>query len=292
MDETAVGASHWGEASETGRGRGERRCNALYARAEVELDDERMLSNRGSAAAVRDRAAAAVVDSNDADAADSVNGRLKAIIGSGRGLCDESLEVLRILFALPTSATADSPDASLIWLSVLYQHVIPAFSMIANINLKFADKGSCLRDGITVAQICVAILFPRHWSYCDFPGSHPIPLILSPEIPSEADLDLPSSLIRSFTSFSTPFPTVVAMADEDRRAKRSRFDQTEPEPRRSRFDRRSRSPSARQSESTRTRSPLSREPRSPAGTGSGKGSPADPAAAAGTCYAMGAFFIY
>ncbi|OQD73849.1 hypothetical protein PENDEC_c013G01502 [Penicillium decumbens] len=70
------------------------------------------------------------------------------------------------------------------------------------------------------------------------------------------------------------------MAEEDRRAKRSRFDQTEPEPRRSRFDRRSRSPSGRQSESTRTRSPLSREPRSPAGTGSGKGSPADPAAAA------------
>ncbi|KAJ5304824.1 uncharacterized protein N7443_004484 [Penicillium atrosanguineum] len=70
------------------------------------------------------------------------------------------------------------------------------------------------------------------------------------------------------------------MADDDRRVKRSRFDQTEPELRRSRFDRRSRSPSGRQSEPTRTRSPLSREPRSPAGTGSGKDSPADPAAAA------------
>ncbi|KAL1968836.1 hypothetical protein VTN77DRAFT_1197 [Rasamsonia byssochlamydoides] len=54
------------------------------------------------------------------------------------------------------------------------------------------------------------------------------------------------------------------MGDDERRAKRSRFDQTEPEPRRqSRFDRRSRSPSSRQSDSTRQRSPLSREPRSP-----------------------------
>ncbi|KAJ5814092.1 hypothetical protein N7504_010745 [Penicillium tannophilum] len=70
------------------------------------------------------------------------------------------------------------------------------------------------------------------------------------------------------------------MADDERRAKRSRFDQTEPEPRRSRFDRRSRSPSARQSESTRTRSPLSREARSPAGDGAPKPAVADPAAAA------------
>ncbi|KAJ5763819.1 hypothetical protein N7533_002500 [Penicillium manginii] len=65
------------------------------------------------------------------------------------------------------------------------------------------------------------------------------------------------------------------MADDERKTKRSRFDQTEPEPRRSRFDRRSRSPSARQSESTRTRSPLSREPNSPASK-----PPTDPAAAA------------
>ncbi|ORY63998.1 uncharacterized protein BCR38DRAFT_433663 [Pseudomassariella vexata] len=48
-----------------------------------------------------------------------------------------------------------------------------------------------------------------------------------------------------------------AMDDAERRtAKRSRFDQTEPEPRRSRFDRRSRSPPARKSESGRDRSPL------------------------------------
>jgi hypothetical protein len=160
MDETAVGASHWGEASDTGRGRGERRCNALYARAEVELDEERMLSNRGRAAAVRDRAAAAVGHSNDADT-DSVNGRLKAIMGSGRELCDESLQVLRILFALPTSATADSPPASPIRLSVLYPHVIQAFSMIANINSNFADQKSCLLDGVLVALVCVAELFPR-----------------------------------------------------------------------------------------------------------------------------------
>ncbi|KAI9930879.1 hypothetical protein ASPWEDRAFT_246578 [Aspergillus wentii DTO 134E9] len=71
------------------------------------------------------------------------------------------------------------------------------------------------------------------------------------------------------------------MADDDRRAKRSRFDQTEPEPRRpSRFDRRSRSPSSRQSEVTRTRSPLSREPRSPSTDAGKKSGSVDPAAAA------------
>ncbi|KAI1908577.1 hypothetical protein LOZ61_005511 [Ophidiomyces ophidiicola] len=71
------------------------------------------------------------------------------------------------------------------------------------------------------------------------------------------------------------------MADAERRAKRSRFDQTESEPRRSRFDRRSRSPSTRQSESTRERSPLSREPRSPAKDDVKKSStPLDPTAAA------------
>lgn len=91
------------------------------------------------------------------------------------------------------------------------------------------------------------------------------------------------SSIRSLTATS---PSYFKMADDERRAKRSRFDQTEPEPRRSRFDRRSRSPSARQSESTRTRSPLSREARSPAGDGTPKPAVADPAAAAGmTCNA-------
>lgn len=70
------------------------------------------------------------------------------------------------------------------------------------------------------------------------------------------------------------------MADDDRR-KRSRFDQTEPEPRRqSRFDRRSRSPSSRQSDTTRTRSPLSREPGSPGADAGKKSTPGDPAAAA------------
>ncbi|OXV11992.1 hypothetical protein Egran_00245 [Elaphomyces granulatus] len=71
------------------------------------------------------------------------------------------------------------------------------------------------------------------------------------------------------------------MGDDERRAKRSRFDQTELEPRRhSRFDRRSRSPSSRQSESTRTRSPLSREPRSPGIDGLKKSSTHDPTVAA------------
>ncbi|KAH8697196.1 hypothetical protein BGW36DRAFT_427166 [Talaromyces proteolyticus] len=71
------------------------------------------------------------------------------------------------------------------------------------------------------------------------------------------------------------------MADDERRAKRSRFDQTEPDPRRqSRFDRRSRSPTSRQSESARHRSPLSREPRSPGAEAPKSASPHDPAAAA------------
>ncbi|KAJ5150752.1 K Homology domain type 1 [Penicillium coprophilum] len=71
------------------------------------------------------------------------------------------------------------------------------------------------------------------------------------------------------------------MADDEHRVKRSRFDQTEPEPRRSRFDRRSRSPSNRQSESARTRSPLSRPlSRSPGADAPAKSSAVDPAAAA------------
>jgi hypothetical protein len=71
------------------------------------------------------------------------------------------------------------------------------------------------------------------------------------------------------------------MDDSDRRhAKRSRFDQTEPEPRRpSRFDRRSRSPPPRKLDSGRDRSPLSKGRDS--ATPDAK-SPIDPAAAAGT----------
>ncbi|KAF2840746.1 hypothetical protein M501DRAFT_1009970 [Patellaria atrata CBS 101060] len=65
------------------------------------------------------------------------------------------------------------------------------------------------------------------------------------------------------------------MGEEPR--KRSRFDQVEPV-RASRFDRRSRSPSSRKSESRRSRSPIIRDSRSPATTAERKGS--DPAAAA------------
>ena len=71
------------------------------------------------------------------------------------------------------------------------------------------------------------------------------------------------------------------MDDTERRSvKRSRFDQTEPEPRRSRFDRRSRSPPARKPDSgrDRERSPLSRPRDTPADS---KSPPVDPAAAAG-----------
>ncbi|KAK5636600.1 hypothetical protein RRF57_012312 [Xylaria bambusicola] len=71
----------------------------------------------------------------------------------------------------------------------------------------------------------------------------------------------------------------VVMGDTERRsAKRSRFDQTEPEPRRSRFDRRSRSPAARKSDSARDRSPLNRGADS--ATPETKKSPVDAAAAA------------
>lgn len=72
------------------------------------------------------------------------------------------------------------------------------------------------------------------------------------------------------------------MDDTERRtAKRSRFDQKEPEPRKvSRFDRRSRSPPARNDDSSaRDRSPLSRD-RDTDGSPATK-SPIDPAAAAG-----------
>ncbi|KAI8945122.1 hypothetical protein F4801DRAFT_594402 [Xylaria longipes] len=69
------------------------------------------------------------------------------------------------------------------------------------------------------------------------------------------------------------------MDDTERRtAKRSRFDQTEPEPRRSRFDRRSRSPAARKSDSTRDRSPLNRG--ADGATPETKKNPVDAAAAA------------
>lgn len=69
-------------------------------------------------------------------------------------------------------------------------------------------------------------------------------------------------------------PTAT-MPEEGR--KRSRFDQTEPEPKRqSRFDRRSRSPSSRQSEARRSRSPLSRQDSNSPATAERK----DPAAAA------------
>ena len=78
-----------------------------------------------------------------------------------------------------------------------------------------------------------------------------------------------------------------AMADEGRRPKRSRFDQTEPRhadsselKKSSRFDRRSRSPSTRDSRSGRSRSPLDRDVRSSSSEMKTK-SPVDAAAAAG-----------
>ncbi|KAB5528176.1 hypothetical protein GE09DRAFT_1178036 [Coniochaeta sp. 2T2.1] len=72
---------------------------------------------------------------------------------------------------------------------------------------------------------------------------------------------------------------MVAIEDDQGRRKRSRFDQTEPEPKRvSRFDRRSRSPPAKKHDSGRDRSPISSMGRDSA-TPDVK-SPVDPAAAA------------
>ncbi|EGE03087.1 KH domain-containing protein [Trichophyton equinum CBS 127.97] len=72
------------------------------------------------------------------------------------------------------------------------------------------------------------------------------------------------------------------MSDSDRRTKRSRFDQTEPEPKRqSRFDRRSRSPSSRASEPVRDRSPINRRSSPGSEDASKPATPSDPAAAAG-----------
>lgn len=70
------------------------------------------------------------------------------------------------------------------------------------------------------------------------------------------------------------------MPDEAPR-KRSRFDQTEPARKPSRFDRRSRSPPARDSDAKRSRSPLARESKSPGRNDNAK-SPLDAAAAAGS----------
>ncbi len=78
------------------------------------------------------------------------------------------------------------------------------------------------------------------------------------------------------------FLDIAEMDDTERRtAKRSRFDQKEPEPKRaSRFDRRSRSPPAVKAERRRSRSPLPRGSDSPLPE-SAKRDPAEAAAAAG-----------
>lgn len=86
-------------------------------------------------------------------------------------------------------------------------------------------------------------------------------------------------LVSTIDCFTFELPLSV-MADADRPAgKRSRFDQTEPEPRKSsRFDRRSRSPPTRRFEA-RERSPLSKDTASQSNK-----SPIDAAAAAGMAF--------
>lgn len=76
---------------------------------------------------------------------------------------------------------------------------------------------------------------------------------------------------------------LINMGDSERASsKRSRFDQTEPEPKRaSRFDRRSRSPSAKQAESRRSRSPISKGANSNTPADGKKTAGSDAAAAAG-----------
>lgn len=71
------------------------------------------------------------------------------------------------------------------------------------------------------------------------------------------------------------------MPDDEPKVKRSRFDQTEPEPRKaSRFDRRSRSPPSRSTDVGRSRSPMGHHSRSPAPSDQTSTSQ-DPTAAAG-----------
>jgi hypothetical protein len=80
------------------------------------------------------------------------------------------------------------------------------------------------------------------------------------------------------------------MDDTERRtAKRSRFDQKEPEKRSSRFDRRSRSPPVAKSD-RRSRSPIGRPLGSPA-TDTPKNGGVDPAAAAGEHEKFSIFWI-
>jgi hypothetical protein len=110
----------------------------------------------------------------------------------------------------------------------------------------------------------MAVLLPRHWE----PGrlasaKRGQDRHLSPFTTSSLTLSTSPLL-----SLSLAQSLIDIMTDDERRPKRSRFDQTEPEPRRpSRIDRRS-------------RSPLSRGPNSPARDEKKKPS-VDPAAAAG-----------
>ena len=77
---------------------------------------------------------------------------------------------------------------------------------------------------------------------------------------------------------------------DSRSSKRSRFDQTEPEVKRSsRFDRRSRSPSNRHSESRRSRSPIARAKSTSIDVEDKKKPGLDPAAAAGKLYDSGEY---
>ena len=73
------------------------------------------------------------------------------------------------------------------------------------------------------------------------------------------------------------------MAEDERRSsKRSRFDQTEPEVKRSsRFDRRSRSPTGQHLETRRSRSPKAEKSPFNPGPEEKKSTSSDPAAAAG-----------
>lgn len=111
-----------------------------------------------------------------------------------------------------------------------------------------------------------------------------------PCLPSTSQLEIPAS-IKSGSFFPHILQQISAirtngadavfdMDDTERRtAKRSRFDQKEPEPRKaSRFDRRSRSPSRRKDDSVRDRSPLDKNRDAEASPAK---SPVDPAAAAG-----------
>ena len=154
---------------------------------------------------------------------------------------------------------------------------------------------STLREILYYLVNCLVFVCPRFKCQDHTPRSANLAAGLARLLPEEF-LDSPPTSLEHYYPDTRNLPatlgdqskiiivksTKITMAGEERRStKRSRFDQTEPEPKRaSRFDRRSRSPSNIHPDRRRSRSPLAaKKASSPAADG--VKSPSDPAAAAG-----------